>query len=219
MKIKFGLLLILVGSIVSEAGAQPGAYRRQRVIVRPAPPARYQAPPQRVRTQYSSFKPTVNLSFGYGFPNVDQYRMAKFYNAIKGNVSQTGPFMASLDYQFSPYTSLGVMATYGKVSAPYYYTDNYDKFTGKLENTALMLNLVNYFPVSPAVSPYLRLAGGANIWQQDEHGLPLDYIVAPSAFAYQVSLGAKFNMSENAGLFVEAGYGKYILNGGVAFKF
>jgi hypothetical protein len=220
MKTKLGFLFVLLALVAIDATAQYGGYRGRRVPVRRG--SRYQPPPQRASRQYSPFTPTVNLSFGYGFPNVDQYRMAEFYNAYKGNASQTGPFMAALDYQFSRFMSIGVMATYGKVNAPYYYYDNNDRFTGKLENTALMLNLVNYIPAGRAVSPYFRAAAGVNVWQQDyrdEHGLPLDYIIKPSAFAYQVSFGAKFNMSERAGLFVEAGYGKYILNGGLAFKF
>jgi hypothetical protein len=215
MKKHIVLASLLLAFCTTETIAQ---YRGKPVTHRD----RYRNHPQRTIRSVTHFEPTVNVSFGYGFPNVDQYRMAEFYNAYKGNASQTGPFMAALDYQFSPFMSIGVMATYGKVSAPYYYTDNNDRFTGKLENTALMLNLVNYIPAGSAVSPYIRLAAGANIWQQDyrdEHGLPLDYIVKPSAFAYQASLGAKFNMSERAGLFVEAGYGKYILNGGLAFKF
>jgi len=39
------------------------------------------------------------------------------------------------------------------------------------------------------------------------------------ALAYQVSFGAKFHLSKEAGLFLEAGYGKYILNGGLALSF
>lgn len=188
---------------------------------------RYPSRPQRstrvvTRVVRPHFEPTVNISIGYGFPNADQYRMASFYNAYKGNLSQTGPFMAALDYQFSRHTSIGVMATHGKVSAPYYYNDGIGGFKGKVENTAIMLNLVNYFPGSRAVSPYLRTAAGINIWEQDyyeEGGEHFGYVTKPSAFAYQASLGAKFNLSQGAGLFVEAGYGKYILNGGLAFKF
>jgi hypothetical protein len=37
--------------------------------------------------------------------------------------------------------------------------------------------------------------------------------------AYQVGLGANFKLSPNAGFFIEAGYGKYILNGGLSLKF
>jgi len=37
--------------------------------------------------------------------------------------------------------------------------------------------------------------------------------------AYQVSIGTRFNLSQNAGFFIEAGYGRYIVNGGLTFKF
>ncbi len=41
----------------------------------------------------------------------------------------------------------------------------------------------------------------------------------PTDLAYQVGIGAKFKLSKNAGIFAEAGYGKYIVQGGVFFKF
>jgi len=36
----------------------------------------------------------------------------------------------------------------------------------------------------------------------------------PNIIGYQVSLGARIKLSPNAGCFMEAGYGKYIINGG-----
>jgi len=228
MKKQIGFLLLLVVGTVVHASAQYGGYGRPgrgRVIIRSPRPQRPR-PPQQVNRNQPAFEPTVNLSFGYGFPNADQYQMTEFYNAYKGKVNQTGPFMAALDYQFSRNMSIGVMATHGKVSAPYYYNNvgsfNPPSFTGELENTAIMLNVVSYFPASKSVSPYLRTAAGVNIWEQnyiDNSGAHLNYIEKPSSFAYQASLGMKINLSKGAGLFVEAGYGKYILNGGLAFKF
>ena len=40
-----------------------------------------------------------------------------------------------------------------------------------------------------------------------------------SDFAYQASIGTRFNMSPNAGFFIEAGYGKYIISGGLKMSF
>jgi hypothetical protein len=73
------------------------------------------------RQKRPAFKPTVNLSLGYGFPNLDKnYLPDEFYgavNAYKGNQSsQTGPFTGALDFQFSRYNSIGIMGTYGKAT-------------------------------------------------------------------------------------------------------
>ena len=131
-----------------------------------------------------------------------------------------------MDYQFSRNMSIGVMGTYGKVSAPYYtYSNNTNKpdFTGKLENWSVMLNIMTYFPTNNRkVEPYLRTAIGVNSWKQDyinETGEKVYDLANPSDLAYQASLGARFNISKNAGLYIEGGYGKYILNGGLTLKF
>ena len=195
---------------------------RTRVRVSPGRPQPRHQPQQKKMP----FQPTLNLSFGYGFPNLDKEQLTNFYDAYKGNVSQTGPITGAIDYQFSPNMSIGVLGTYGKVSAPYYnYTNssNIPDFTGKLENWSVMLNLMTYFPTyNRKVEPYLRTAIGINNWKQDyldEAGNKVYDFENPSQLAYQASLGARFNISKNAGLYIEGGYGKYILNGGLTLKF
>lgn len=188
-----------------------------------------QQPPQqaRQRPQLPPFQPSVNINAGYGFPNLDKEQFASFYNLYKGNIAnQMGPFTGAIDYQFSRYVSIGVMGTYGKVSQPYFTFNNTTTspdMTGHYENWSLLLNIVSYFPTrTKAVSPYLRTAIGYQNWTQNytnadgskEVGIDL-----PSSLAYQVSLGAKFNLSPRAGIFLEAGYGKYIASGGLAVKF
>lgn len=118
------------------------------------------------------------------------------------------------------------MGTFGKASVPYY---NYSSgtsapdLTGKLENWSVMLNIMTYFPTyNRKIEPYLRTAIGINNWKQeyiDKSGVKLSGYADPSQFAYQASIGTRLNISENAGLYVEGGYGKYILNGGLTFKF
>lgn len=183
--------------------------------------------PVRQQPQYPPFQPSVNVSVGYGFPNLDKQYFASFYNLYKGNATnQTGPFTGAIDYQFSRFMSIGVMGTYGKVSQPYYAFNNNSStpdLTGKFENWSLMLNVISYFPTyNKAVSPYLRTAIGFNDWTQtytDATGGKTNGIDEPTELAYQVSLGAKFNLTPRAGIFLEAGYGKYIASGGLAFKF
>ena len=189
---------------------------------------RYQSAPQKNTQQRGYFEPSVNISVGYGLPSVDAKRMADFYGANKGNASNDGSWMGSIDYRFSPKTSIGVMATHSNVSRPYYVNSGADYgepyVDGKQKNTAVMVNLVNYFGSSnAAVNPYLRTAAGVNIWDQTyteaANGKPMDYVTEPSKFAYQASLGAQIKLSKNAGLFLEAGYGKYIAAGGLTFSF
>jgi Outer membrane protein beta-barrel domain len=213
---KYAVLVIVVALFALSVNAQ----YMYRVGRRPSSSQRFR--------QLPKFDPVVNITFGYGFPNLDRYELSDFYHFYKGSVSQTGPVFGTIDYQFSRTMSIGIMASYGKVSISYY---NYNAavgdpadFTGKIENWSVMINLVRYMPVAEnaKIIPYLRTALGINIWSQsykDQSGNKAVNADDPSSFAYQGALGAKLKLSKNAGLFLEAGYGKYIVSGGLAFKF
>jgi hypothetical protein len=228
MKKQITFLSILLAFIVNFTDAQVygGGVYMERGYRRPPPPKQY-----RFHQKAPAFKPTVNLSFGYGYPNLDKdYFPTEFYgavNAFRGtDVKQTGPVSAALDFQFSRFNSIGVIGTYGKVSVPYfdYSTNNpAPMFTGDLESWSVMLNMMTYFPSYQSVSPYIRTAiGMSNRTENYTYPDGSKAVVAEGDMrdlAYQVSIGTKFNLSPNAGFFIEAGYGRYIVNGGLAFKF
>ncbi len=228
MKKKYALALVLMALCLTEAATAqiiigPRIGVGGRMMGRPRP--RQQQRPAPKQTQ-PKFEPSINLSIGYGFPNLDKNYLPQYYNAYAGSSSQQGPWIGSLDYQFSRSMSIGVLVTHGMVSAPYYDNSSASvpAFTGKLDNWSYMLNLVHYLPAaSTKVLPYVRTAIGVNSWTQtytDASGnkAPVVPVDLPD-LAYQVGIGAKFNVSKNAGFFVEAGYGKYILQGGLALKF
>ena len=225
----FAILFLLISGI---AEAQYGGVYMQKGYRRP--PQRHQKPYQK-KQQYQkkapSFQPTVNLSVGYGYPNLDKdFFPDQFYgavNAYKGTeFTQTGPVTAALDFQFSRYNSIGVMGTYGKAGVGYYdLTTNSPTplFNGDIESWSVMLNMMTYFPSYQTVSPYIRTAIGMSNRTED-----YTYPDGSKALiggenirdlAYQVSIGTRFNMSPNAGFYIEAGYGRYIVNGGLTFRF
>ncbi len=214
------ILLVLISGIAEAQFYGGGGFYMQRGYARP--PYRRQHYQQKL----PPFKPTFNFSIGYGFPNLDKNYMAEFYNDYKGNSTQTGPVTAALDYQFSRFTSIGVMGTYGKVTTPYINynsTTGTPDFTGKLENWSVLFNMISYFPsYENTVSPYIRTAIGVNNWKQDytyPNGSKAAVADDPTSLAYQVSIGAKFNFAPNAGFYIEAGYGKYIASAGLTFRF
>jgi hypothetical protein len=213
MKSSISLLFCLFFLIGPPVRAQYGPYpqRPGYYRVRKAPP------PAR-----SYFKPGWDLSLGYGVPNLDMYYLPDFGNTYKGSSSQTGPWLGSLDYHFNPRMSLGVLVTRGLVSTPYYYYYSGNKsMTGKLDNWSIMLDMIHHFPAGGWMDPYFRTALGVNIWKQefqDPSGNQVFLGPDPSPFAYQVSLGLRARVSPHAGFFLEAGYGKYILNGGLSFR-
>ena len=165
---------------------------------------RQQRPRQR---NLPEFQPTVNVSFGYGFPNLDRDQLPDFYNLYKGTTtSQMGPITGAIDYRFSRSMSIGVLVTHGTVHVPYYsYNDpSSPSLSGSLDNWSVMLNFMRYIPVSEKISPYLRTAIGINTWQQsyaDAQGNKINMGGTPSELAYGVGLRANFYLSKNAGLF------------------
>lgn len=182
-------------------------------------------PSQRRRNQNEpKFDPVIHFSIGYGYPNLDGSQLASFYNYGRGTLSQTGPVTASLDYQYSRSSSVGLMVTHGQVSADYYDYNNPSGppvLNGKLDNWSVMVNFVNYIPTTGKIEPYFRTAGGLNIWNQqytDASGNKQNLVGDQNQLAYQLGLGARFPLSKNTGFFLEAGYGKYILHGGLSFK-
>lgn len=184
----------------------------------------YPRQPRRVQRQsLPKFDPVVHFSIGFGYPNVDASQLAEFYNYYRARASQSGVFSGAIDYQYSRNSSLGIMVTHGQVSANYYdyNNSNIPALQGSLDNWSVLLNLVNYIPSNGKVAPYFRTAIGLNIWKQDynyTNGAHLYNIPEPSQFAYQVGLGANISLSKNTGIFLEGGYGKYIVHGGLSFK-
>ena len=216
------MLLLASTSVAVDAQLWPAP----RVVIRPGRAQFHRQPARISKPKTEPFQPTVNLTFGYGFPSTDQYALASFSNTYKGNIRQTGPFTGTLDFQFSPNMSIGVMGTYSKLSAKYYDNSATNlappSVYANLESSSVMLNFVNYIPAGLYVTPYFRTAAGINIWKQDytdANGYKMNDVEKPSAFAYQGSFGARFKLSKQAGIFLEAGYGKYIVNGGLSLKF
>lgn len=163
------------------------------------------------------------MSIGYGLPNLDKKYLPAYYNAYYSNISRRGPVTASADYRFSRRMSVGFMVTHGTVSASYY--DSFSAqpvFNTKLENWGFMLNLVRYFGAGRKIDPYLHTALGFNAWKQEYTDPAGNKLSMPEAdlpsFSRQFALGMKYNVSKHAALFIEAGYGKYILQGGLSLK-
>ena len=75
---------------------------------------------------------------------------------------------------------------------------------------------------SQKIVPYTRTAIGFNTGQSKylaPDGSKFADTDDGTSLAYQVGLGVKFNTFQHGGFFVEAGYGKYIISGGLTMRF
>ena len=173
----------------------------------------------------STFKPHFLITIGYGFPNLDkgQFVQTYQYNYIANNYS--GPLTGSLEYALSRNSAIGVSISHSKATATYYYNNggqSSPQFYGELNNTSIMLNYKKYlYTNSEHVAPYTRSALGVNIWNERYYypnGTTLNLSANPSELAYQLSIGSEFRIHSQSGFYIEAGYGKYILNAGLLLK-
>src|ERR1700690_333230 len=117
MKKYFIALSICFFCFASAVDAQVGVYIGPRFGYGPGYGPRY--PRRRMNENLPPFKPTINISFGYGFPNLDKYALPEFSNMYQGTTtSQLGPVTGAIDYRFTRNMSIGVLVTHGKVTAP-----------------------------------------------------------------------------------------------------
>jgi hypothetical protein len=169
------------------------------------------------------FKPFVNIFIGYCYPNVDQNYLPRYEEMYPGHISQAGPLMAALDYQFNRKTSIGIIITWGDVRTSYYDSSSHQEiFTAKLSSWSCMLDVVRYIPVNQKVFPYIRTAIGINSWNQDYTDIDgskasVKPVILPR-LAYQAGVGAKFIVVGNVAVFIEGGYGKYVFDTGLSVK-
>ncbi len=171
-----------------------------------------------------TIKPFVNIFIGYCYPNVDQNYLPRYEKMYHKDISQTGPLMAAIDYQFSKKTSIGLVITRGIVSASYYdsLSSTQEKFTAKFYNWSCMLDVVRYILVSQKIFPYIRTAIGVNSWNQDYTAIDgskasVKPVILPRV-AYQAGIGAIFIVLRNTSVFIEGGYGKYVFDAGLSVK-
>ena len=197
----------------------------QTIVVTPPVRPSIVKPRRRLAENLPKFRPSLNISVGYGFPDLDKKYLPDFYAISRGNNSQSGFFIGSVNYQFSRKMSIGLMVAYGSVSAPYYdyyVSPSIPDFTARFETWSFMLNLVRYIPINCKCTPYIKTAIGFNSWKQEYVDANGNKVTEPAVdlpdLARQFALGVKFRLSERTGLFVEAGYGKYILHSGLSVK-
>ncbi len=214
-KIFLAALLFLVADAFSPLQAQ--VFRRGgRFVLRP------RMRTQRPQANLPPFQSAVYFHTGYGLPNLDKNQLPGLAGAYRGTVSAAGPFTAALDYRFLRNMGIGILLSYGQVKAPYYDWNNALTLHARLSSWGILFSFMRYIPVSgEKVTPYFRTAIGVSSWSQqyqDAAGYPIQVNYSPEELAYQAGFGARFQFSKHTGCFIEAGYGKYILSGGLSVK-
>lgn len=170
------------------------------------------------------------VSLAYGFPNLGAVVLNTYedYNAY--SVSGIGPIHLKYDYALSDKISLGVSIGYVSFKAKWTYdyydyntftTQAYDEsWTGS--SLGILARFNYHFATSEKLDPYVGLGAGYNSWtfkfESDYPGAIESSLVLPP-IGFEGGVGVKYFFSDNVGAYLELGYGKSLLQGGIAFKF
>jgi hypothetical protein len=176
----------------------------------------------------------VHLSYGYGFPRLEDggFKLHKDKNAYR--VEGIGPFIFKAEYGLTRQLSIGISATYSQYTSDweeqrfdaYHQRNLWFKYGTKLHDVAAMLRLNYHWVVTPRSDLYIGGGMGYNYWKSEDFTTfkPEDTLFnalykQPGPFAAEITLGYRYYFRQRNAIYIEAGYGKSIVQAGFVFKF
>ncbi len=151
-------------------------------------------------------KGQTDIQFGIGFISTLSH---DFKNSGFDTKSTIPPVSGSVDFAVSDEISVGGMLAYAKTHLAYEDMD-----LGNVSHIVVGVRALYHFDLTPALDTY----GGAMLGY---HGTKVSDESADSkasAFAYTVLVGGRYRFSQNAGLFLEIGYGVSSVTLGLNFR-
>ncbi len=179
-------------------------------------------------------KGQLHFSYGYGFPRTDDGRFDFHKDKNAYRVEGVGPFIFKAEYGLTRQLSIGVSATYTQYTSdweeqrfdPFWQRDLWFRYGTKLHDIGAMLRLNYHWVVTPRSDLYVGGGLGYNYWKsedftefQPEDSLFTSYFKQPGPFAAEITLGYRYYFRQRNAIFIEAGYGKSIVQAGFVFKF
>ncbi len=162
------------------------------------------------------------FSVQYGFPNTIKKSLESFFGFEQTNKKSIGPVSINYEYHLRPQLSVGVNISYASYSADYKdILGLATAFTGKIRNTALMLQTIKYFETEGDILIYTKGNIGLNLWSGEyiaSNGSVFKNFNAPTPVAYNAVVGLKYGFGPSTFGYIEAGYGKYIVAIGLSVK-
>lgn len=176
------------------------------------------------------------VTVGYGFPNLTKMIFKLYQNEIGYKVSGFGPAHAKFEYGLSDKIGVGVSMglVTSKVSWTYEET-TYDPVTGYANGTAtyeegfkgssfVVLARMNYhFGTTDKLDPYWGFGAGYNAngfkyYNTNPNSIE-DIKLAGLPIGFESTVGMRYYFTDNIGAYMELGWGKSLLQAGLAAKF
>ncbi|MEO5643543.1 MAG: hypothetical protein ABIQ40_12760 [Bacteroidia bacterium] len=171
------------------------------------------------------------ISIGYGFPNLGKsiFNTYNTYNDFK--VSGFGPMHVKYEYGVSDKIGIGVsvnIVTF-KVAwteAPYSYSDSTVAYEHRIKSSAYsaLARLNIHFATQEKIDPYwgigIGYSGRKYTYSSDDPNYTSGIALTnPIPIGFESTLGCRFFFTENIGAYIEVGFSKSIVQGGLVAKF
>lgn len=176
----------------------------------------------------------IHMSYGYGFPRLDDNRFNFHKDKNAYRVEGVGPFIFKAEYGLSRQISIGLSATYIQYTSdweeqrfdPYHQRTLWFKFGTKAHDVTAMLRLNYHWIVTPRSDLYIGGGMGYNYWKSEDFTTfsPEDstfnaFFKQPAPFAAELTIGYRHYFRQRNAFYMEAGYGRSIIQAGFVFKF
>lgn len=174
----------------------------------------------------------VAFTAGYGYPNWGQIGIniildSSIYQRYSPYKS-VGPIHFRGEYGLSKSIGLGLSVNYnsfgGQWFRDYYQYLGYSKFYSEnmsVKSISLMARFNLHFAVSNQVDPYCGIAAGYKLitykYHSDYPGVVYDY-TGGLPVGFETTIGIRYYFSDIVGIYVEMGFAKSIIQGGISLK-
>ena len=170
------------------------------------------------------------ITVGYGFPNVGK-SVLKTYESYAGyKVSGFGPLSVKGEYALSDKIGFGLSVNYVSFAATW-IEDGTDAagntipytYTFSRSSVSVLGRMNIHFATSEKLDPYWGVGAGYRTGSYKFTSNDPFYtgnITFPTIpFGFETTIGLRYYFSDNIGAYVEMGYAKALIQGGLALKF
>jgi outer membrane protein W len=181
-----------------------------------------------IGTHAQSFKQGDNVvTLGYGFPNLGKSVLKLSETVTDNKAFGIGPVHLKYEHAVSDKVGLGISAGYVAFGSDYDDYDSYSNTTYHYKETVTRLGILarfNYhFANSEKFDPYFGFGAGYNYfnWTDKPTDGGPEKLDIPNIFpvAFEGSIGARYYFTKSIGAYLEVGFGKSLVQAGLAAKF
>ncbi len=168
-------------------------------------------------------KDAVVFSAGYGFPNFGK-SILKLGNNSNFTATGFGPWHLKGEIGLSDKVGLGLSLNNnrfgGKWNGDSSGVDNYYNYDVSVNSIAVNVRMNFHFATTDKLDPYFGLGFGyrSNTWKaktnDNDYSTPGTLI----PLGFEITVGMRYYVSKNIGIYVEAGPAKSFIQGGLAVK-